>query len=52
MIENRIDTKAKAVSNTIELKIKNKSTKSKVTGALMVLLCFLSALLSLCKKNN
>ena len=39
IIENWIDTKAKAVGNTIELKIKKKSTKSIETGALMVLLC-------------
>ena len=46
IIENWIDTKAKAVGNTIELKIKKNSTKSIETGALMVFLCLLSALLS------
>jgi len=46
IIENWIDTKAKAVGNTIELKIKPKSTKSIETGALMVLLCLVSACLS------
>ena len=47
------DTKAKAVGNTIELKIKKNSTKSIETGALMVFLCLLSALLSYnVKKNN
>ena len=44
--ENWIGTKAKAVGNTIELKIKKNSTKSIETGALMVFLCLLSALLS------
>ena len=39
IIENWKDTKAKAVGNTIELKIKKNSTKSIETGALMVLLC-------------
>ena len=39
IIENRKDTKAKAVGNTIELKIKKNSTKSIETGALMVFLC-------------
>ena len=46
IIENWKDTKAKAVGNTIELKIKPKSTKSIETGALMVLLCLVSACLS------
>ena len=46
IIENWIDTKAKAVGNTIELKIKQNSTKSIETGALMVFQCLLSALLS------
>ena len=46
IIENCIDTNAKALGNTIELKMKKKSTKSIKTGALMVLLCLLSALLS------
>ena len=45
IIENWIDTKAKAVGNTIELKIKKNSTKSIETVALMVFLCLLSALL-------
>ena len=39
IIENWKDTKAKAVGNTFELKIKKNSTKSIETGALMVLLC-------------
>ena len=39
IIENWKDTKAKAVGNTIELKIKKNSTKSIETGALIVLLC-------------
>ena len=39
IIENWIDTKVKAGGNTIELKIKKKSTKSIEKGALMVLLC-------------
>ena len=46
IIKNWIDTKAKAVGNNIELKIKKNSTKSIETGALMVFLCLLSALLS------
>ena len=46
IIENWIDTKVKAGGNTIELKIKKKSTKSIEKGALMVLLCLLSALIS------
>jgi len=46
IIENWIDTKAIAGDNTIELKIKPKSTKSIETGALMVLLCLVSACLS------
>ena len=46
IIENWIETKAIARGNIIELKIKPKSTKSIKTGALMVLLCLLSALLS------
>ena len=46
IIENWIDTKAIAGDNTIELKIKKNSTKSIETGALMVFLCLLSALLS------
>ena len=46
IIENWIDTKAKAVANTIELKIKKNSTKSKETGALMVLLCLQGVSLS------
>ena len=46
IIENWKDTKAKAVGNTIELKIKKNSTKSIATGALMVFLCLLIALLS------
>ena len=46
IIKNWIDTKAKAGGNTIELKIKKNSTKSIETGALMVFLCLLSALLS------
>ena len=53
IFENCIDTNAKAVGNTIELKMNKKSTKSIKTGALMVLLCLLSALLSFnVKKNN
>ena len=53
IIENWKDTKAKAVGKTIELKIKKNSTKSIETGALMVFLCLLSALLSYnVKKNN
>ena len=46
IIENWIDTKAKAVGNTIELKIKKNSTKSIETGALMVLLCLQGVYLS------
>jgi len=46
IIKNWIETKAKAGGNTIELKIKKNSTKSIETGALMVFLCLLSALLS------
>ena len=46
IIENWKDTKAMAVGKTIELKIKKNSTKSIETGALMVFLCLLSALLS------
>ena len=46
IIENWKDTKAKAVGNTIKLKIKKNSTISIETGALMVFLCLLSALLS------
>ena len=46
IIENCIDTKAKAIGNTIELNIKKKSTISIETGALMVFLGLLSALLS------
>ena len=46
IIENWIDTKAIAGDNTIELKIKKNSTKSIETGALMVIQCLLSALLS------
>ena len=46
IIENWKDTKAKSLGNAIELKMKKKSTKSIKTGALMVLLCLLSALLS------
>jgi len=46
IIKNWIDTKGKAVGNTIKLKIKKNRTKSIETGALMVFLCLLSALLS------
>ena len=46
IIENWKDTKAKAVGNTIELKIKKKSTKSIETGALIVLLCLQGVSLS------
>ena len=46
IIENWKDTKAKAIGNTFGLKIKKNSTKSIETGALMVFLCLLSALLS------
>ena len=46
IIENWKDSKAKALGNTIELIIKKKSTKSIETGALIVLLCLISALLS------
>ena len=46
IIENWIETKAIARGNTIELKIKPKSTKSIETGALMVYLCLVSACLS------
>ena len=45
-IKNWKDTKVKAVGNTIELKIKKNSKKSIETGALMVFLCLLSAMLS------
>ena len=47
IIKNWKDTKAKAVGNTIELKIKKNSTKSIETGALVVffyvclVLCYL-----------
>ena len=46
IIENWIETKAIARGNIIELKIKPKSKKSIETGALMVLLCLVSACLS------
>ena len=39
IIKNWIDTKSKAVGNTIESKIKKISTKSIETGALIVLQC-------------
>ena len=39
IIKNWIDTKAKAVGNTIELIIKKKSRKSIETGALIVSQC-------------
>ena len=46
IIENWKDIKAKAVGNTIELKMKKNSTKSIETGALMVLLCLQGVSLS------
>ena len=46
IIENWIETIAIAGDNIIELKIKKNSLKSIETGALKVLLCLVSALLS------